>query len=164
MDETIDNLFRLAQIWRPQEVGIETTGQQGAFISLIRNEMVQRNQFFVLAKGKDGNREGIPARNNKMERFRLTMPFWKSGKMYLPKDQENSALVQELLAELQMVTLDGIKAKHDDALDMVSQLEQMHLVLPDEYQANIGRNYQQDIFTDEDFGSETSVGHSTYVV
>lgn len=164
MHETFNDIFRFVEKYKPLSVGIEISGQQGAFISLIRNEMVQRNQFFVLAKGKDGNREGIPARNNKMERFRLTMPFWKSGKMYLPKDQENSALVQELLAELQMVTLDGIKAKHDDALDMVSQLEQMHLVLPDEYQANLGRNDQQDIFTDEDFGSETSVGHSTYVV
>lgn len=42
MDKTIDELFRLVQEYRPQEVGIETTGQQGGFISWIQNEMGQQ--------------------------------------------------------------------------------------------------------------------------
>ena len=36
MNDTIDELFRLVQEYKPQEVGIETTGQQGGFISWIQ--------------------------------------------------------------------------------------------------------------------------------
>ena len=33
MDKNVDDLFRLAQMYRPQSVGIEVTGQQGGFLS-----------------------------------------------------------------------------------------------------------------------------------
>ena len=37
---------------------------------------------------------------------------------------KDSILIQELLEELSTVTIDGIKSVHDDAIDMVSQLDQ----------------------------------------
>ena len=82
MNQTFDDIFKLVRKYNPISVGIEVSGQQGAFISLFRDEMVRRNEYFTIAKGKDGNREGIPARTNKMERLRLSIPFWKSGKMF----------------------------------------------------------------------------------
>ena len=43
MDKNIDELFRLAQIYKPQQVGIEVTGQQGGFIQWIQTQMMERN-------------------------------------------------------------------------------------------------------------------------
>lgn len=131
MNQTFNDLFKLVKKYAPISVGIETAGQQGAFISLIKDEMHRRDTYFNLARGKDGNREGIPSRNNKMDRLRLSVPFWKNGHMHLPEDLKHTALVQELLQELSSVTLNSIKSKHDDCLDMVSQLEQMRLLHPD---------------------------------
>lgn len=164
MNQTFDDIFSLVQKYNPILVGIEVSGQQGAFISLLRQEMVERNIFFPIAKGKDGSREGIPARTNKMERLRLSIPFWKTGKMYLPNDLKSTTLIQELLDELAMVTIDGIKSKHDDCLDMVSQLEQMNLIYPDSYQANLGKeSNNESVYSDVDYSSEVQGLHS-YVV
>lgn len=164
MNQTFDDIFTLVQEYQPMTVGIEVSGQQGAFVDLIRQEMVARNTFFPIARGKDGNREGIPARTNKMERLRLSIPFWKTGKMYLPSDLKSTTLVQELLDELAMVTIDGIKSKHDDCLDMVSQLEQMRLVYPDSYQANLGKETKNDsVYVEESLEDEPQGKHS-YVV
>lgn len=58
----------------------------------------------------------------------------------MPKDLKNTTLIQQLLDELSMVTIDGIKSKHDDTLDMVSQLGQMHLVYPDKYQSKLEKS------------------------
>jgi len=35
MDKNIDDLFRLAQMYKPQSVGIEVSGQQGGFIGIL---------------------------------------------------------------------------------------------------------------------------------
>lgn len=164
MNQTFNDLFKLVLKYNPISVGIEVSGQQGAFISLLRNEMMQRNIYFPIARSKDGNKEGIPAKTNKMERLRLSIPFWKTGKMYLPEDLKSTTLVQELLDELAMVTIDGIKSKHDDALDMVSQLEQMHLIYPDAMQANLGNVNNNSVFDDEILNEESNIGHASYVV
>ena len=84
--------------------------------------------------------------------------------MFLPSDLKSTALVQELLDELAMVTIDGIKAKHDDALDMVSQLEQMRLVYPDDYQANLGKEQKNGIYDDAILDDNHGVGYASYVV
>lgn len=55
-----------------------------------------------------------------MNRFRLVIPMFKENRIYLPKDLKNTTLIQQLLDELSMVTIDGIKSKHDDTLDMIS--------------------------------------------
>lgn len=111
-------------------VGLEVTGQQGGFISLFKDQMLQRNTWFTIAKGKGSSKEGIAVRTNKMDRFRLTEPFFKQKKIFLPEELKDSILIQELLEELSTVTIDGIKSVHDDALDMVSQLDQMYVVYP----------------------------------
>lgn len=164
MNQTFDDIFTLVQQYQPMSVGIEISGQQGAFVDLIRQEMLSRNVYFSIAKGKDGNREGIPARTNKMERLRLSIPFWKTGKMFLPYDLKSTTLVQEILNELAMVTIDGIKSKHDDCLDMISQLEQMRLIYPDSYQANLSKETKSNDIYEDDLVENDYQGKHSYVV
>ena len=130
MSANFQHLFRLVKKYNPMLVGIETSGQQGAFISLLQQEMIHRQLWFTIAKGKDSSKLGIPSTLNKMERFKLTEPAWRSNKFYLPEDLKHTQLVQEIEEELNLVTKDGIKSKHDDALDMISQLEQIWLPIP----------------------------------
>lgn len=130
MNETFNKIFELVQKYKPMSVGLEVTGQQGGFVSLFQSEMLKRNTWFNIAKGKGSNKEGIAVRTNKMDRFRLTEPFFKQKKVFLPEELKTSTLVQEILEELSTVTIDGIKSVHDDALDMISQLDQMYLVYP----------------------------------
>jgi hypothetical protein len=164
MNQTFDDLFALVRQYNPMGVGIEVSGQQGAFISLIKNEMGKRDCYFTLARSKDSSREGIPAKSNKMERFRLTIPFWKNGKFYLPKDQKNSRLITELTDEISMVTIDGIKSKHDDVLDMISQLEQMYIVPPDPKKAVTAQPIEHNMFHFNDTDLNHEHNQSDYLV
>ena len=52
MDKSINDLFRLVQEYRPQSVGIEVTGQQGAFIKWLQGEMMARNIWFNFASSE----------------------------------------------------------------------------------------------------------------
>ena len=130
MSDTFDKIFGLVRKYQPMSVGLEVTGQQGGFISLFQSEMLKRNTWFNIAKGKGSNREGIAVKTNKMDRFRLTEPFFKQKKIFLPEELKESMLIQEILEELSTVTIDGIKSVHDDALDMISQFDQMYIVYP----------------------------------
>ena len=74
----------------------------------------------------------------------------------MPEDLKDSILIQELLEELSTVTIDGIKAVHDDAIDMVSQLDQMVIVYPSEQQANLGKGTSQEMDDIDPFFNETN--------
>lgn len=138
MDESIDNLFRLAQIWKPQEVGIEVTGQQGAFISWVQNEMLNRNIFFSLSKGKTaegrpGKTFGIRPYKDKMSRFQQNaLPLFLAKKIWLPEELKNTEEIVELLYELCLITYKGFKSKHDDILDTISMLAELNVWQPSE--------------------------------
>lgn len=157
MNDTFKNLFHLVQKYNPISVGLEATGQQGGFISLIREEMVKRNVFFNIAKSKGSKREGIAVKTNKMDRFRLTEPYFKQKKIFLPEELKSTMLVTEILEELSTVTIDGIKSVHDDAIDMISQLDQMYIIYPDQYQANIGKEVSQDKDYDPYFNDNLNI-------
>jgi len=133
MDESIDNLFRLVQEYRPQEVGIETTGQQGGFISWIQNEMGHRNNYFTLSTGKASKTVGIRPTKDKMSRFQQNaVPLFKSKKIWLPEDLRESPELVELLSELSLATLKGFKSKHDDQIDTISMLAELNAWRPSE--------------------------------
>lgn len=134
MNETFEHIFKYCTEYQIESVGLEVTGQQGGFVSLFKEEMLKRNIFFSIARMKGTKKEGIAVKSNKMDRFRLSEPFFKRGKVYFPKEMENSSLVVELIEELRTVTIDGIKAMHDDAIDMLSQLDQMVVVYPSKFQ------------------------------
>lgn len=121
MDRNIDDLFRLVQEYSPLLVGVEITGQQGAFIQWLQKEMMVRNIYFNFASSSPNNTPGIRPVTDKLSRFALVVPWFKAGKMYFPEELKSSAIMSEAMRELSSVTRDGMK-DHDDFLDTISQL------------------------------------------
>lgn len=141
MQENINDLFKFVQKWRPLSVGIESSGQQGGFISILQDMMMERNVWFQLAR-KQGSREvGIRPNKDKVHRFVTgVQPKFKQGKVWLPKvdllhkaaDYDFICLINELTGELAKFTLaGGVKAlAHDDAIDLLNQLSEIEIYEP----------------------------------
>lgn len=125
MDANITDLFRLAQMYRPQQVGIEVTGQQGGFIQWIQSEMLERNIYFPLASEGNDSRPGIRPNTNKMVRFNTMVPFFKARKIFFPLEKKNEAPMKEAMNELSLVSPGGFKSKHDDFIDTISMLSSL---------------------------------------
>jgi hypothetical protein len=122
MDKNIDDLFRFVNMYNPQSVGVEVSGQQGGFISWIRKEMLRRNHFFALASDKASGEEGLRPTTNKLQRFNVAVPLFKSKKIWFPEELKDSKEMKEAMEELLSITPEGFKSKHDDFVDTVSQL------------------------------------------
>lgn len=126
MQENIDDLFRYVKKWKPLSVGIENSGQQGGFISIMQEMMMKRNTWFTFAK-KPGSKDlGIRPIKDKVHRFVTgVQPKFKQNKIWLPKPELAKlvsprlfALVEELVSELSKFTLaGGVKSLlHDDCV------------------------------------------------
>ena len=125
MDKTIDDLFRLSQQYRPQQVGLEVTGQQGGFVPWIMNQMIDRNIYFPLASEGNDGKPGIRPNTNKLVRFNTVLPLFKARKIFFPIEKKNSPEMAEAMTELGLVTPAGFKSKHDDFADTVSMLSSL---------------------------------------
>lgn len=132
MDKNIDDLFRLVQMYKPQSVGIEVTGQQGGFIQWIQTQMIERNVFFTLASDNNDNKPGMRPITNKLVRFNTMQPLFKAHKMFFPLEKKAEPALAEGLNELSLVSVSGFKSKHDDWLDTVSMLSSMKAWKPSE--------------------------------
>ena len=132
MDKNIDDLFRLAQKYKPMSVGIEVTGQQEGFIPWIKGEMIKRRIFFNLASSGNSNRPGIRPNTNKLQRFFVVVPWFKAGEMYFPEEMKLEKPMVEMMEEIKLASGNGLKSKHDDAIDTVSMLAAMSVFLPSE--------------------------------
>lgn len=142
MQENLDDLFRYVSKWKPLSVGIESSGQQGGFISILEEMMLNRNTWFSIAKKRGSKELGIRPVSDKTTRFVTgVQPMFKQGKVWLPKiellektNPKLCGLVEELEGELSKFTLaGGVKAlKHDDALDLLNQLSEMETFAPSE--------------------------------
>ena len=132
MGKNIDDLFRLAQMYKPQSVGVEVTGQQAGFIPWLVEKMVDRNIYFTLASKDNSNNPGIRPNTNKLQRFNVVVPWFKAGKMYFPKELRSSACIEEMINELSLASLAGFKSKHDDAIDTISMLASLQTWKPSE--------------------------------
>lgn len=132
MDKNIDDLFRLAQEYRPQQVGIEVTGQQGGFIPWLQNEMMSRNIWFTLASENNDNKPGIRPNTNKLQRFNIMVPQFKAGKIFFPEEMKTSAPLLEAMNELSLAAIGGFRSKHDDFIDTVSMLSSLRPWKPSE--------------------------------
>ena len=140
MQDNIEDLFRYVQKWKPLSVGIENSGQQGGFISILEEMMIQRNVWFTFAKKPGSKEPGIRPIKDKVHRFVTgVQPKFKQNKIWLPKPELTEKgnpglhkLVEEMTHELSRFTLaGGVKAlKHDDAIDLLNQLSEMELYLP----------------------------------
>jgi phage terminase large subunit-like protein len=122
MDANVDDLFRLVQQYKPQEVGVEISGQQKGFISWINGEMMRRNIYFTFASNNNGGEPGIRPNTNKMERFNIVVPWFKLKKIKFPIEMKMSDIIQEALEELRLANKGGFKAKKDDFIDTISML------------------------------------------
>jgi len=123
MDVTLDALFAFAKEYRPLSVGIEVSGQQGAFIQWIAKEMRARDCFFNLASSS-GSTPGIRPTADKLSRFHLVVPLFKAGKIKFPEQMRDSDIMREFIDEIRMASFDGLRAK-DDCLDTISMLVHM---------------------------------------
>ena len=132
MDKNVNDLFRLAQQWSPQSVGIEVSGQQGGFIPWIQGQMLERQIWFTLASDHNKNDPGIRPNTNKMVRFNIVVPWFKSHIMFFPKELKSSPFMMETIAELSLVSVEGMKSKNDDCLDGISMLPSLTVWRPSE--------------------------------
>jgi hypothetical protein len=140
MQDNISDLFEYARKWKPLSVGIETSGQQGGFLSIINEEMGRRNVWFSLAKKQGSKEPGIRPTKDKVHRFVTgVQPKFAQGKVWLPKPELCARtnpnlleLVQEMTHELSRFTLaGGVKGlAHDDAIDIWNQFSEMEKYTP----------------------------------
>ena len=121
MDKSVNDLFRLVQEYRPQSVGIEVTGQQGAFIKWLQGEMMNRNVWFNFASSEKLGAPGIRPVVNKLTRFNLVVPLFKAGKMYFPAEMKASKIMGHFYSQMKLATHNGLKGK-DDCIDTISML------------------------------------------
>lgn len=121
MDKSVNDLFRLVQEYRPHSVGIEVTGQQGAFIKWLQGEMMNRNVWFNFASSEKSGAPGIRPVVNKLTRFNLVVPLFKAGKMYFPAEMKASKIMGHFYSQMKLATHNGLKGK-DDCIDTISML------------------------------------------
>ena len=121
IDKTFDDLFRLAQLYKPQQVGIEISGQQQAYIKLLQSEMMRRNIWFNFASSEKSNVPGIRPLTDKLSRLNLVVPWFKAGMMHFPEEMKASVIMGRFMGQMQLATVTGLKGK-DDCLDTISML------------------------------------------
>lgn len=121
IDQTFNDLFRLVQEYKPQQVGIEITGQQQAYIKLLQNAQIERNIWFNFASSEKSNEPGIRPMTDKLSRFNLVVPWFKAGKFYFPEEMKLTTIMGMFLQQIRLATKSGLKGK-DDCLDTVSML------------------------------------------
>jgi len=153
MQENLEDLFRYVHKWKPMSVGIESSGQQGGFISIIQEMMMQKNIWFQIAK-KQGSKElGIRPNKDKVHRFVTgVQPKFKQNKVWFPKPELIKdkpllgALLEEMVHELSRFTMaGGVKAlAHDDAIDLLNQLSEMEIYTPDGSISEEGKSFVTD--------------------
>lgn len=160
MDKTVNDLFRLVQLYKPQQVGIEITGQQGGFISWLQVEMLNRNIWFNFASSEKSGTPGIRPITDKLSRFNLIVPWFKAGKFYFPEEMKHSVIMGIAMGQIKLVTSSGIKGK-DDFIDTISMLGFLKPWRPSDSVPTTPTEIQ--IYEDEHRETETS-GLASYIV
>jgi len=125
MNKNWDDLFRLAQIYMPQKVGIEISGQQQGFIAWCDEQMQSRNIYFTLAQDANSTKRGLRPTTKKMERFNIVLPLFKLHKVWFPLELKTGIEMAECMNELTLASRKGFKSKNDDFIDSISMLGSM---------------------------------------
>lgn len=163
MGANIKDLFRLAQMYKPQSVGIEVSGQQGGFIQWIQNEMLDKNIYFNLASEGNEFKPGIRPLTNKLARFNVVVPFFKAGKIMFPIEKKNSKELEEAYNELSLATPGGFKSKHDDFIDTISMLAVMQAWRPSA-ESNMEQEDDSGLWGIDDHDDHTESRLDSYIV
>ena len=161
MDKNIDDLFRLVQLYNPQQVGIEVSGQQAGFIPWIQERMLDRNVYFNLASEGNKGKPGILPTTNKMVRFNIVLPWFKSRQIFFPTEMKNTPVMMEFIDELTLASLAGFKSKHDDCLDTISMLGSLTAWRPSE---EIIMQQDQDGIWEMDYEEKIEARIESYIV
>jgi predicted phage terminase large subunit-like protein len=162
INKTWDDLFRFVGEYRPQQVGIEISGQQKAFITTLQSEMMIRNIWFNFASSEKNNEPGIRPMTDKLARFNLVVPWFKSGKMYFPKEMRLAEIMGEFMRELGLATSDGLKGK-DDCIDTISMLGYLKPWKPSDSVPENSPDGNGN-FWDEPVASQQGSARSSYIV
>jgi len=164
MDQNIDDLFRLAQMYKTnlQQVGIEVSGQQGGFIQWIQREMGIRNNYFTLASESNNNKAGIRPTTNKMQRFNIVLPWFKSKKIWFPEEMKHDPIILEAIEELSLAAAAGFKSKHDDFIDTISMLGSLNPWRPSEDVSTTINDRNSVLWDDDD--EDDSSHYDSYIV
>lgn len=162
MDKTVDDLFRLVQRYKPLQVGVEITGQQGGFIPWLQKEMLSRNIWFNFASSGKTGEPGIRSPGDKLVRFNLVVPLFKLRKMYYPNEMKQSVIMGILMGQYRLATQSGLKGK-DDGIDGTSQLAFLNPWKPDE-SAIQALPDNPDNMWDDHHESENTNALSSYIV
>ena len=163
MDKNIDDLFRLAQQYKAQSVGIEVSGQQSGFIPWIQDQMMDRNIYFPLASEGNDNKPGIRPNTAKFVRFNTVVPWFKARKVFFPRERKTDPVLVEAVNQLSLVSVGGFKSKHDDFLDTVSMLASIRAWKPSE-EAELHQDSANSNMWDMDDDSPTMSRMSSYIV
>jgi phage terminase large subunit-like protein len=140
INKSFDDLFRLVSIYKPQQVGIEITGQQQAYIKFLQGEMMKRNIWFSFASSEKSGEPGIRPTVDKLSRFNLVVPWFKAGMMFFPEELKLSVIMGHFLGQIRLATMSGLKGK-DDCLDTISMLGYLTPWKPSEGKpAQLGHN------------------------
>ena len=132
MGANLDDLFRLAQKWAPQSVGIEVSGQQAGYIPWIQSQMSSRNIWFTLASDGNSSKPGIRPTTAKLVRFNTVVPLFKAKKMFFPREKKGDPALSEGLNELSLASRGGFRSKADDFIDTISMLSALNAWRPSE--------------------------------
>jgi phage terminase large subunit-like protein len=163
MDKNIDDLFRLAQLYKPQSVGVEVNGQQGGFIQWIMGQMLERNIYFALASEGNDSKPGIRRNTQKLIAFNTVVPWFKARKIFFPIEKKTSPEVAEAMNELGLVTPGGFKSKHDDFIDTISMLSSLTPWKPSE-EAPLTESSSADKMWDIDVDEGPTSRMASYIV
>lgn len=163
IDASLDDLFRLSQQYKPQQVGIEVSGQQQGFVTWIQNEMLTRNIFFNLASEGNAQKPGIRPNTNKLVRFNTVVPLFKAKKMFFPIELRDASIMQEAVNELSLVSRGGFRSKKDDFLDTVSMLSSLKTWRPSQ-EATIAPAGSSNDMWDFDLDDDGESRRSSYIV
>ena len=165
IDKSIEDLFNFNTIYKPVQVGIEVTGQQGGFIDIIQRECMRRNNYINFAKEPGATKLGIKPNTNKLVRFQSVLPWFKLHKFYFPKELEDDYRVVEFMEELTLATPSGFKSKHDDCIDTISMLSKMSLWKPNTI-IEVKKDIKTSIYSTKFYGEddESESGIQSYLV
>jgi hypothetical protein len=119
-------------------VGIELDGQQDIHLLTLKDRMVTKNTYFTFARQRGVRISGVSnvGIRSKLEggskhwRFRAMLPMFQNNKIWFAEELKGSKDMNELLEEIKYCTYNGFGSRHDDGIDILSQLNMMDIQYP----------------------------------